>query len=140
VVDSVGFDVASAFLGLANEKGWPHEGHIDYVDNTVDGFLRAAVRPRAVGETINLGAGHEISIGDLAHKVVEMVGGEIPIAQSDQRVRPDGSEVDRLLAAIERAGELLDWQPQVDLDDGLARTIEWLRENLARYRPEEYSV
>jgi NAD dependent epimerase/dehydratase len=112
----------------------------NFVDNTVDGFLAAATSDQAVGRTVNLGFGQEISIGDLADRIIGLVGGEIPITHAKERVRPDGSEVDRLLAGTGLAAEVLNWTPRVSLDDGLRRTIAWLRENLERYRPDEYSV
>ncbi len=112
----------------------------NFVGNTVDGFLRAAVSEKAVGQTFNLGSGSEISIGSLVKAIVHLVGGEISVETDKTRVRPKDSEVDRLLADNAFAEELLDWTPQVSLEDGLTRTIDWIQENLSRYRPEEYIV
>ena len=113
---------------------------LNFVANTVDGFLRASVSPKAVGQTVNLGSGSEISIGDLAKTIVRLIGGEVPIETDAARVRPQGSEVERLLADNTLARELLDWTPQVSLEEGLVQTVDWIRENLSRYRANEYTV
>ena len=111
---------------------------LNYVANIVDGFVRAASVPEAVGQTINLGYGREISIGDLAQLIASLMGRTVTIESDSQRVRPDGSEVDRLLADNTLARNLLGWEPQVSLEDGLLRTIEWVREHLDQYRPHAY--
>lgn len=111
---------------------------LNYVANTVDGFIRAADRPAAIGHVINLGSGREISIADLAHLIIRLVGRPVSIESDEDRMRPAGSEVDRLLAANTRARDLLDWQPAVSLVEGLERTIRWIEENLERYRPDVY--
>lgn len=113
---------------------------MNYVSNTVDGFLRAAMAPRAVGKTVNLGSGREISIGDLARLIASMTGRDIRIETQSQRLRPEKSEVGRLIADNSLAGELLDWKPAVSLEDGLEQTIGWMREHLERYRPDVYAV
>ena len=109
-----------------------------FVGDTVDGFLRAAGSPRAVGQIINLGADSEITIGDLAAKIIALVGRDVPIVTEEQRLRPARSEVERLWADNRKARELLGWRPQVSLDEGLRRTIAWIRDHLDRYRPGEY--
>lgn len=109
---------------------------LNFVDNTVDGFLLAASTPNAVGKTINLGSGREISIGDLAQLIINLVGRPIKIEVAGQRVRPDGSEVERLLADNTRAREILGWSPKVTLEEGLAITINWIKQNLTRYKPD----
>ena len=113
---------------------------LNFVSNTVDGFLQAGCAGKAVGHTINLGSGREISVGELAQLIARLSGRDFQIEQDAQRVRPEGSEVERLLADNTLARELLDWEPRVSLEDGLERTITWLRENLAMYRPELYVV
>ena len=113
---------------------------LNFVQNTVDGILRASVSPTAVGQTVNLGSGSEISIGSLASTIVHLIGGDIPIETNPARVRPQDSEVDRLLADNTAARELLDWTPQVSLKDGLSQTIDWIRDNLSLYRTDEYVV
>ena len=111
-----------------------------YVADTVSGFQKAAEVDAAVGQEINLGSGSLISIGDLAQKILELLGRRLPIVSDEQRLRPEQSEVMRLLADNRRAQGLLGWQPRVPLDEGLAQTITWIGDNLARYRPRVYEV
>ncbi len=113
---------------------------LNYVGNTVDGFMRAALAPGVIGQVINLGSGREISIGDLARLIGHLVGGNTPIEEEPQRLRPGKSEVERLLAEPARARDLLGWAPSVSLEDGLGITIEWMRRNLDRYQPGTYTV
>ncbi|MFZ4764495.1 MAG: SDR family NAD(P)-dependent oxidoreductase, partial [Roseimicrobium sp.] len=89
---------------------------LNYVANTVDGYLAAAVSEKAVGQVINFGSGREISIGELALLVMRVIGREVTIQQDTQRLRPEKSEVQRLLADNSRAHDLLGWQPQVALE------------------------
>jgi dTDP-glucose 4,6-dehydratase len=113
---------------------------LNYVANTVEGFLKAASVPAAVGQTINLGSGQEISIGQLAELIASLTGRPMAIERDARRIRPERSEVDRLLADNARARTLLGWEPVVSLEKGLERTIKWLRENLGRYHPDAYVV
>jgi len=113
---------------------------LNFVDNTVDGFVQAGHCPQAVGHTINLGSGREISIGDLAEMISGIVGKTATVHLDEQRIRPPNSEVERLLADNTLAGELLDWHPQVDLEGGLARTIEWFRGNSHLYQSDKYNI
>jgi dTDP-glucose 4,6-dehydratase len=107
---------------------------LSYVANTVDGFVSAASAPEVIGQTINLGSGQEISIGDLAQVIASLMGKAITVKSEAQRVRPDGSEVDRLLADTTAAQRLLGWQPKVSLEEGLRRTIGWIHEHREQYR------
>ena len=113
---------------------------MNYVANTVDGFLAAAAAPGVEGQVINLGSGREVGIGELARMIAEIAGGEIAIEAESERIRPPRSEVERLLAANEKARDLLDWTPRVSLEDGLAQTVQWLREHANLYRSDEYAV
>lgn len=110
----------------------------NFVSNTVDGFVAAADAELALGETINLGTGREISIGDLAELIERLAGRPLRIESDSQRLRPDASEVERLLADISKAERLLNWKPEVSLEEGLSRTIEWVGEHMDRYRPGVY--
>lgn len=113
---------------------------MNYVENTVDGYLAAATSDEAVGETINFGSGREISIGDLAMMIVDMTGAKTRIVSESERTRPEGSEVDRLLADNSLARRLLGWEPKVTLEQGLHHTIDWLRANKEYYRPDVYTI
>lgn len=113
---------------------------LNYVDNTVDGYLMAAHGERAIGCTINLGTGEEISIGELAQLIIELTNSTSTIETDQQRMRPEKSEVDRLLAANSLAKELLGWTPQVSLRKGLQQTISWFGKHVTHYRPKEYTI
>jgi NAD dependent epimerase/dehydratase len=123
-----------------------HLGHLHptrdllYVADTVEGFVLAATSPVALGKTINLGAGQEISVGDLVSKIAGLMGKAARIVSEEKRKRPPASEVERLCAANSLAQELLDWEPQYSLDDGLQETIAWLGEHRELYRPERYTI
>jgi dTDP-glucose 4,6-dehydratase len=109
-----------------------------YVGDTVAGFLAAAETKVVIGETVNLGVGEEISIGDLAQLIARLVGRKISIQCETIRLRPPGSEVERLLSDNSKARRLLGWQPRVTLKEGLQRTIAWLKDHGHRVRTSGY--
>jgi NAD dependent epimerase/dehydratase len=113
---------------------------LNYVSDTVEGFIKVAESPRAVGEVINIGSGKSVSIGELAGKIVDLLGGNKRIVTEDERVRPEASEVLELLCDHRKARELIGWEPRVSLEEGLAGTIKFIRENLSRYKPDIYNV
>lgn len=113
---------------------------LNFVSNTAEGFLLAASVPEAVGQTINLGSGREISIGDLAQTIARLVNRDVKVEPDEQRIRPTGSEVDRLLADNTLAQTILGWKPTVRLEEGLMLTIEWMRQHMNLYRPYDYVV
>lgn len=113
---------------------------LNYVANTVEGFLSAASEPSAAGHTVNLGSGREISIGELAKLIAQMIGRPIKIESEDQRLRPQGSEVERLLANNTLAQTLLGWQPKISLEEGIARTIAWVKDNFEYYRSGSHAI
>lgn len=113
---------------------------LNFVADTVEGFIKAAETPKAIGETINLGSGREISIRDLAALILKLMNRDIPIALEGARVRPENSEVDRLLADSRKGQSILGWTPRHSLEEGLAATIDWIRENSERYRTGIYVV
>ncbi len=113
---------------------------MNFVSNTVDGFVLAASTPMAIGQTINLGSGREISIGDLVQLIARLMDKPMRIENEEVRMRPAGSEVERLLADNQLARELLGWEPLVNLEDGLQHTIEWIQQHPERYHPNVYVV
>jgi len=113
---------------------------LNYVADTVEGFIKAAEASNAIGQVINLGTGREVSIGKLAETILSMMGKRLPVLSEDTRVRPKGSEVDRLCADNTKAKEILGWEPKYTLEEGLRHTIEWLSENHERYRSDIYVV
>lgn len=118
----------------------------NFVQDTVAGFIAALRSERAIGEVINIGSNFEISIGDTAHLIADIMNAEIEFLTDEQRLRPERSEVERLWAANEKARLLLDWQPHYGGLDGfrrgLADTIAWFQDpvNLAAYKADIYNL
>jgi dTDP-glucose 4,6-dehydratase len=118
----------------------------NYVRDTVAGFLKCATADKAVGEVINIGSNYEISIQDSVSLVADIMNADIEIVAEENRLRPGGSEVERLWADNSKARELCGWTPEYagrdGLRRGLAETIEWFTkpDNLARYRTGIYQV
>ena len=123
-----------------------HLGNLDaqrdltYVTDTVDGFVKAAEASELVGETINLGAGFEIRIGDLAREIIDLIGKPVEVVVDPSRLRPEKSEVHRLISDNRLAKERLGWSPSISLRDGLKRTIDWIGSHLELYRPSVYQI
>ncbi len=123
-----------------------HLGNLDarrdltFVSDTVGGFLKAAETPGVEGLTFNLGTGVEIRIRDLANEIIALVGRPIRIQVESERLRPEKSEVQRLVCDWELAHQRLGWSPLVTLQEGLKQTIAWLREHTDRYRPDKYTI
>ena len=105
-----------------------------YVADTVQGFLCAAEAPGVEGQVFNLGTGQEITIGEIAQKIIRMVDQPVKIVVDPERLRPEPSEVMRLLSDNSLARERLGWQPQVSLDQGLEQTTAWIRAHPELYR------
>jgi len=118
----------------------------NFVTDTVAGFVAALGSKAGIGEVISVGSGFEISIGDVARLIAELMGAKIEIEQDTVRLRPERSEVDRLLASNAKAQRLLGWSPQLSgvdgLRNGLEQTIAWFtkNENLSRYRESVYNL
>jgi NAD dependent epimerase/dehydratase len=113
----------------------------NYVSNTVDAFLRCAVSSTsAIGKTINVGSGTEISIAGLVKKIGKLLGRDIKVKTQQVRSRPPASEVERLIADNSRARTILKWEPKIGLDEGLVKTAEWIQANLHEYRTKDYAT
>lgn len=113
---------------------------LTFVSDTVEGFLRCATAPGAVGEEINLGTGSEIAIGDLAERIITLVGRPVRITREKTRVRPAASEVERLISDYGKAKRVLGWKPAVSLDRGLRETIAFVEKHLDLYLPGRYRI
>jgi NAD dependent epimerase/dehydratase len=112
-----------------------------YIADTVDGFLKIAAADRTVlGQEINLGTGVTISIGDLAQKILAMMGKQLRIVSVAQRTRPENSEVFMLHASNQKAYEWIGWSPRVSLEEGLKCTIAWITSHLEIYQSGQYIV
>lgn len=113
---------------------------LNFVTDTVEGFLAVGSHEQAVGRALNVGSGRAISMGDLAKLIFQVTGKEASLETDQARIRPDASEVMVLLADYRRASELVGYAPRVSLEEGLARTYEYIERNLGSYRPDEYAV
>jgi NAD dependent epimerase/dehydratase len=117
-----------------------------FVEDTVSGFVAAAASPKAVGDVVNLGTGFEISVGDVARLIADLVGVGLSFETDPARLRPEGSEVERLCASNAKAAKVLDWTPKYKGLDGLRRgleqTITWFRnpDNLRAYKADLYNI
>lgn len=109
-----------------------------FVTDTAAGMIRGAEVDEAVGTTINLGTGSEISIGDLAQLIAKLIGVDLKLHRDSTRLRPADSEVERLLSNNALAQSVLKWRPVIDLETGLKRTIDWFREIPPSKRAGEY--
>lgn len=111
-----------------------------YVRDTVNGFLRAAHAPNVTGQELNLGTGHDISVGELAEHIIRLVGRPVEIESESERMRPEKSEVMRLLSDNGLARRLLGWEPVYSLEDGLRETIAWIGDHLDFYHIGRYEI
>jgi len=111
-----------------------------YLDDTVEGFLLAVQAGFWDGETYNLGSGEEISIGEIAELIFRIMGKQPEIQVEPRRLRPEKSEVLRLISDNRKAKAALGWQPKVGMEEGLRRTIDWISTHLDLYKPEEYNL
>jgi dTDP-glucose 4,6-dehydratase len=113
---------------------------LNFVEDTVEGFIAAAAAAKAAGRTFNLGTGKEISVGSLAKLILALLGRNVPIVQEKIRRRGAGTEVERLCADARLARKALGWKPAHSLEDGLRKTIAWIERNQSHYRPDVYAV
>ncbi|MES2256305.1 MAG: NAD-dependent 4,6-dehydratase LegB [Pseudomonadota bacterium] len=117
-----------------------------FVSDTVRAFIAAMNSDRTVGVVTNVGSGFEISIGDTATLIAEVMGVSIEIVQQSERLRPDNSEVERLLASYANASERMGWVPEYGgregFQKGISRTIAWFTDgtNLAHYKNGIYNI
>ncbi|OIO73599.1 MAG: NAD-dependent dehydratase [Elusimicrobia bacterium CG1_02_37_114] len=112
----------------------------NYVEDTAEGFIKIAKSSKSIGEVINIGSGREVSIGELAKKIMKLCNREVKIVYDKKRFRPKKSEVHRLLADNRKAKKLIGWKPQFSLEEGLKKTIDWIKNNLEIYHPGEYKL
>jgi len=109
-----------------------------FVQDTVNGFMKAIQAEGVEGGQFNLGTGAEIRVGDLAEMIIQKVGRPVTISLDPVRLRPEKSEVLRLISDNRLAREMLGWQPETSLEDGLDQTIAWISEHIERYQPDVY--
>lgn len=112
----------------------------NYVKDTAHGFISIYESDKTVGQEINIATQKEISIGQLAEELIRQINPEAQIVCDEQRVRPEKSEVNRLLGSNKKILTLTDWKPKYSLEQGLAETIEFLRNNMERYKVNIYNI
>lgn len=111
----------------------------NFCTDTAAGMMALATCKAAEGQVVNIGTGEEWSIGETARILMEICGREVPIAADEGRIRPERSEVNRLIADNRRIRELTGWRPAVPFREGLERTVEWVGRNLHHFRPDQYA-
>lgn len=112
----------------------------NYVKDTANGFITLANSENTIGEEINIATQQEISIGELANEMIRQINPNAKIITDDVRLRPEKSEVNRLLGSNEKIMRLTDWKPTYTLEQGLAETIEFLKNNMDSYKTDIYNI
>ena len=112
----------------------------NYVKDTAAGFMAIADCDRAVGQEINIATGREVSIGELAQELIRQINPAAEVVCENERLRPEKSEVERLLGDAAKLRSMTDWAPQYTFEQGLAETIEWLRGNMGSYKVDKYNL
>ena len=112
----------------------------NFVTDTARGMLALALCQEAVGEVVNIGSGNECSIGQVAKMLMEITGRQVEIETDHDRIRPDKSEVNRLLADNKKIQSLTNWKSKISLKEGLVHTVNWIQKNLHYFDPERYTL
>jgi len=113
---------------------------LTYVDDCVNGFFEVFKSSKLWGEEINIGSGYEISIRDISLKILELMGSEAKLAEDKDRIRPEDSEVEKLICDNTKITNLTNWTPKFSLEEGLENTVKWFENNLNRYKSKIYNV
>lgn len=112
----------------------------NYVKDTANGFIKIFESDETIGEEINIATQHEISIGQLAEELIRQINPSAQIVCEEERLRPEKSEVNRLLGSNEKILRLTEWKPQFTFEEGLAETIAFLRDNIDKYKVDIYNI
>lgn len=112
----------------------------NYVKDTINGFIEIAKSDKTIGEEINIATQKEISIGQLAEELIRQINPNAKIVCDEKRLRPEKSEVNRLLGSNEKIKKLTNWKPQYTIEQGLIETIEFIKQNLDRYKVDIYNI
>lgn len=112
----------------------------NFVKDTANGFIKIYESDKTIGEEINIATQHEISIGQLAEELIRQINPQAAIVCDEERLRPEKSEVNRLLGSNEKILRLTDWKPQYTFEQGLAETIEFFKNNLDKYKVDIYNI
>jgi len=125
----------NVFLGSLSPKR-----DYTYVSDTIEAFIQIAQLDTTIGQTFNIGSNSDISIGELAQKICNLTNPNCKIIQEKKRMRPEKSEVNRLWADNSKALNEIQWSPKVTLEEGLSKTINWIRSNLQRFQSKDYVI
>lgn len=112
----------------------------NYVKDTAAGFIAIAQSDNTIGEEINIATQNEISIGSLAQTIIDQINPKARIICDEQRLRPEKSEVNRLLGSNKKIMTLTDWKPKYTLSEGLSETISWIKDNISGYKSNIYNI
>lgn len=112
----------------------------NYVKDTVKGFYEIAKSNKTIGEEINIATNTEISIGDLANEIISQINPKAKIICEEQRLRPEKSEVNRLLGDNTKIKRLTNWEQSYTFEEGIKETIEWIKNNLDKYKLDIYNI
>lgn len=113
---------------------------MNFVLDTIDGYIKIAECQESTGMTINFGSGKGYSIKEIAETIVAKINPESRIVSNEDRIRPDKSEVRELICDNSLAREITRWAPSFTLEEGIDITIEWIKNNLDSYKPAEYII
>lgn len=113
-----------------------------FVSDTAAGFIEIAKSEKTIGQEVNIATQSEISVGDLAQKLIQLISPDAVVVSDDQRLRPEKSEVERLYGSNAKIMELTDWKQKISLDEGLKLTTEWFSnpDNLKQYKSHIYNI
>ncbi len=112
----------------------------NYVKDTVKGFYEIAKSDKTVGEEINIATNQEISIGELANEIISQINPNAKIICDEQRLRPEKSEVNRLLGDNTKIKSLTNWTPEYSFKEGIKETIDWIKNNIDKYKVDIYNI
>ena len=112
----------------------------NYVKDTANGFIAIAESEKTIGEEINIASQQEISIGELAREIISQINPQAHIICDTERLRPEKSEVNRLLGSNEKIQRLTNWRPQYSFEHGIEETIKWIADNMSAYKTELYNI
>jgi len=113
---------------------------LTFVKDTVNGFIAFAECKKTVGEVVNLGSNHEVSVNQVVRLISDCLGKKIQIQGEKKRTRPEKSEVERLFSDSSKAKKLFEWHPKTSLRRGIEKTISWFDKNLKRYKADIYNI
>lgn len=112
----------------------------NYVKDTADGFIAIYESDKTIGEEINIASGQEISIGELANELIRQINPQARVVCDEERLRPEKSEVNRLLGSNEKIKKLTEWKQKWSFEEGISETIGWLKEHRKDYKSDIYNV